>query len=302
MPKKIKLLFIFLAVVAIVSVFSFFDIFSGVRSASISKSLDSLAPAVNDADNDGLSDTDESYWNTDFKNPDTDGDGFLDGEEVASHHDPSIPSPNDGLILSNITQKISNLTIGGILEGSLSPTDPKYNQTLSDVATSIVDEGVSSLNPQKPPTINVVDDSKENQQKYLNDTEAIWQSFLELFIEEINNIDNKIELTNDGGYANPQFVSYFDEQSRKFKELENSLARLNVPNSWINEHTNLYILLSQADLANKAMSNADNDPIKATIALNFLGNIASGFPGVFQQYANRASQNNINGSSIFKLH
>ena len=301
MPKKIKLLFIFLAFLAVISVFSFFDILGGVRSSILSGSIKQLAVLADDFDKDGLTDSDESYWNTDFKNPDTDGDGFLDGEEAASHHDPTIPSPNDALIVSNITEKISRLTIGGILEGSLSPVDPDYRQTLSDVADVIIDDGIQSLNPQKPPTVNIVDSSKENQQKYLNDTEIIWQSFVATFIEEIKNIDNKIELTNDSGYANPEFISYFDLQSKNFKQLENDLLKLSVPDNWVPEHTSFYILLSQANLANKALTDAENDPIKAAVALNFFGNIAGSFPDVFEQYVNKALQNDINGSSIFKL-
>ena len=46
-----------------------------------------------DADNDGLSDDDEVFtYGTDPTNPDTDGDGFLDGDEVADGFDPTDPN------------------------------------------------------------------------------------------------------------------------------------------------------------------------------------------------------------------
>ena len=42
-----------------------------------------------DTDNDGLSDVDEIYkYKTDPNNPDTDGDGYLDGEEIVNGYDP----------------------------------------------------------------------------------------------------------------------------------------------------------------------------------------------------------------------
>ncbi|MCK5061434.1 hypothetical protein KAR28_02700 [Candidatus Parcubacteria bacterium] len=41
-----------------------------------------------DRDSDGLSDNDESIYGTDPSNPDTDGDGYLDGVEVANGYDP----------------------------------------------------------------------------------------------------------------------------------------------------------------------------------------------------------------------
>ncbi|MBI5913018.1 hypothetical protein HY839_01090, partial [Candidatus Azambacteria bacterium] len=50
-----------------------------------------------DPDNDGLKNWEEEIYKTDPRNPDTDGDGYLDGEEVASGYDPTIKAPNDAL-------------------------------------------------------------------------------------------------------------------------------------------------------------------------------------------------------------
>jgi thrombospondin type 3 repeat protein len=41
-----------------------------------------------DTDNDGLSDINEAIYGTDINNPDSDGDGYLDGEEVENGYDP----------------------------------------------------------------------------------------------------------------------------------------------------------------------------------------------------------------------
>src|SRR3989344_7095974 len=96
MTPKVKVFFVFLAVMAVFSVFSFFDVFRGVRSANLYDPPKPLTLDISkDADQDGLSNQDESYWNTDFQNPDSDGDGFLDGEEVASGFDPRESSSNE---------------------------------------------------------------------------------------------------------------------------------------------------------------------------------------------------------------
>ncbi len=50
-----------------------------------------------DGDNDGLNNGEESTWGTDPKNADTDGDSYLDGEEVKAQHNPTIPAPDDKL-------------------------------------------------------------------------------------------------------------------------------------------------------------------------------------------------------------
>lgn len=50
---------------------------------------------TNDHDYDGLADWEEELYGTDPNNPDTDGDGYLDGEEVASGYNPAKKAPGD---------------------------------------------------------------------------------------------------------------------------------------------------------------------------------------------------------------
>ncbi|MEK7500485.1 MAG: hypothetical protein AAB649_07870 [Patescibacteria group bacterium] len=50
-----------------------------------------------DTDNDGLTNADEKLWGTNPSNSDTDGDKYLDGQEVQKSHNPTIASPNDKL-------------------------------------------------------------------------------------------------------------------------------------------------------------------------------------------------------------
>ena len=63
------------------------------------KALTASAPAAGEADydKDGLKDWEEALWKTDPKSPDTDGDGTLDGEEVASKRNPVVRGPADML-------------------------------------------------------------------------------------------------------------------------------------------------------------------------------------------------------------
>ncbi len=48
-------------------------------------------PSIEDSDNDGLPDYLEDFYGTDINNPDTDGDGYKDGEEVENGYDPMGP-------------------------------------------------------------------------------------------------------------------------------------------------------------------------------------------------------------------
>lgn len=65
--------------------------FSEISFPSLSqKALDSqdLEKFQIDSDKDGLTDLVEKFYGTDPYNPDTDGDGYLDGEEVKNHFNP----------------------------------------------------------------------------------------------------------------------------------------------------------------------------------------------------------------------
>lgn len=109
-----------------------------------------------DPDGDGLKNWQEETYKTDPRNPDTDGDGYLDGEEVASGYDPTIPAPNDALLGTdttvprplpkNLTSYLAQILVQKISSGEIAPAqktsledmenDPNflYNQELMDEA------------------------------------------------------------------------------------------------------------------------------------------------------------------------
>ncbi len=302
MQNKIKLFFIFLAVMAVVSVFSFFDVFGGARSALLHDAVQPLAiDTLQDADLDGLSDSDESYWNTDFQNPDSDGDGFTDGEEVASGHDPIEPGPDDLILNLNLTSKVANLAVAGLVEGSLQPDSPEYIQSLSDLSFTIIDDGLRSLTPSDPSHIAIVDSSKTNQQQYVYASEKIWEVFLKTFGKEIKDIESKLELTNDGGFENEEYISYFKSEFDEFQNMADQLTEVKVPQNWKDDHISFYRLVSQMAIFNRAFADAKDDAIKAAMALNLLSQIAEGFPQLIWNYADRVRSEGLLGNDLFDL-
>ncbi|MCC6290676.1 hypothetical protein IT398_01230 [Candidatus Nomurabacteria bacterium] len=67
-----------------------------IEQEEAEKRLEETALA-SDADNDGLTGWEERLWQTDPNNPDTDGDGTKDGEEVVQNRNPRLAGPNDPL-------------------------------------------------------------------------------------------------------------------------------------------------------------------------------------------------------------
>lgn len=86
-----------------------------------------LPPGGLDSDSDGLSDVEEVMLSTDTHNPDTDGDGFLDGNEVFHLYNPAARAPGR-LIDSGLAKTFSapagwSLYIPQGWEGSLDTVD-----------------------------------------------------------------------------------------------------------------------------------------------------------------------------------
>lgn len=300
MGTKIKLFFIFLAVLAVISVFSFFDVVGGVRSALLSNPVQVLPPIDDDTDDDGLSNTDESYWNTDFQNPDSDGDGFIDGEEVVSRHDPTVAGPNDKMSDLNMTQKAADLAISGLVEGSLKPSSPNYISSLDSVSLAVIDDGLKTfISYPEDLKLNIVDSSQENQQAYITAIEPVWEQFFKALGDEVRNLGTKLELTNDGGYSNPAFVSYFIYKRDEFNSISTNLKAVLVPSNWKEEHTNFLDLAQGITKVNEAIARGGDDPLRATMGLTLLIDLVERFPEVLDIYSKKIQAENLS-SNLFK--
>jgi hypothetical protein len=102
LPSKKVVSALFVVLILLIIVF----VFSGTENNKITEKLletenasqdDLRKISEKDADGDGLTDWEESLWNTDPNNQDTDGDGSLDGDEVKSNRDPKVAGPNDSI-------------------------------------------------------------------------------------------------------------------------------------------------------------------------------------------------------------
>jgi len=81
----------------------------------------------NDYDNDGLSDSMELNFHTDLTNPDTDGDGYLDGDEISGGYDPLVGNGArlEKRIEINTKAQVLSYFLGGVRLGSFSVSTGK---------------------------------------------------------------------------------------------------------------------------------------------------------------------------------
>lgn len=282
MTKQIKVFFVFLAVSAVVSVFSFFDIFGGVRSAKLFDAIEPLPIDITqDADRDGLSDSDESYWNTDFQNPDTDGDGFLDGEEVASGNDPrekadhelgdslddtvyGTVTPIDVTADLNLTDEAGKLMLGAISAGDLTRTADENTQesSLDSLSLSVIDNFYRIQDMLPIPTVTVVDNSKDSQLAYLN-------KLYELVRSDIINFPQKLNTANSLEAQLP----YFSVKGEQFSSSLEKASHFSVPSDWVDIHKSILSILQRLSYNYTALANLETDVLKATAAFNEIVNL-----------------------------
>ncbi len=283
MPNKIKIFFGFLALIALFSVYSVFNSLSGKSALVAVIGIESPLPTPdNDPDHDGLTNAEEMIWGTDPFNPDTDGDGFKDGEEVASGHNPLVKGPNDLLPTTytsptnNITEKTSALMTSGLYAGVLSKkTDAAtYNNALSDITDSVVADSNKALDPSSIPVGPAISssDSKAAQQKYVDAIGAI--IFNDLWGQLINEprvITMKfVNFNGDDRQNVADTQQYFNAKATYYQGVLAKLNAVAVPSSWLNIHQKLLTGLQTLVVNHQALGHIGTDPMKGIAAMNNL--------------------------------
>lgn len=312
-PVKIKVLLgaMVVAAVLIIAVF-FVNILPDNLGANILKTLD--LNALNqktviserenngdlnqsDIDSDGLLDYEEVLYGTDPLNPDTDGDDFWDGEEVASKRNPLVPGPNDELTNNNLTEKISQLTISGLIEGSLKPSSPDYVKSLNLVVDEILYQSeINLFSPQV--LIKTVPDNEESLKKYLEEIVPLIETMIDKEGQSVLNLADIIDETNFFDESrltseSKSFLKLRDFADKRALELSRDISLLesaSVPKTLEKLHQSIVRTSRGLALNYKALTKADSDSIQAMLAFhNIVNTLINELPTVMANFY-RSSQ------------
>jgi hypothetical protein len=286
-----------------------FSVFVFVKAADLKlpalKNLKSSALSFidRDWDDDGLDNDEESYWNTDPNSPDTDGDNFLDGEEVASGHDPLIPGPDDFLpTTDNLTHKMSALTLSGLYEGSLKPDSPQYEEELNALALVVMDDAMNSfeIDPSKI-KITVISSNKKSQQAYIEEFSRVYEELLTTFAIQMRDLESNIENIGLYGFADESVSKSFRGSAAGYKKALNELSRMSVPQNWHSNHLGVIKLAGSLANSNEAIANGETDPIKGAVALNQIVNLWEVLPKITETYSKKIADERLDTlKTIFK--
>lgn len=293
-----------MALGAFFSVLTFFNSFESSSSYFLKPLTGSVLEAVDqDVDKDGLTNKEESYWNTDQNNPDTDGDGFLDGEEVASRHDPLIPGPDDFLPTDdNLTKKTSLLMVSGLVEGSLKPDSPNYAQSLDDLALTIEEDAKNSFKVDLTKVkLQTANSDKNSQQAYLEEFSKIFEELLIIFVEQMSNLESNLTDIGLRGFSDQGVVGSFEKASADYQSVFDKLTKISVPKEWQSNHLGVIKLAGELSQASWSVVKGKDDPIKSTVGLNKIVGLWEVLPQITEAYSQKIKGHKLNPEkTIFK--
>lgn len=253
-------------------------------------------PFNQDSDEDGISDRDEIIYGLDAYEKDTDGDGYLDGEEIASGHDPSDPfanskSGNAGISLisrtANLTDRLLNLTAASIINdsGEIDPTQVT-EKTYADILESIDNEGALSLylSPPSDSDMKIINDnSEEAVKKYLKSISFIIEGGI-VSSQGINEIAT----------PNSTYHLYYENAYYSLRVIE-------VPSSWKEIHRAATLTFAQLANSFKIMRNLEEDPVRASLALNQVQSSFFSLINMLNSIVQLAIKQNIPLDSIMQM-
>ncbi len=252
------------------------------------------ASACIDTDSDGLCDYDETYWNTDFKNPDTDGDGFKDGEEVLTGHDPVKAGPDDLLNdRRNLTQRASALLLGGIATGDLDTGSPKYQASIDRLVQDIFDQydkNVATDTDSLVTNQGSLDDlvtygttmSRTMQPMFL-EINANFISFLGTASVSLADLPS-IEKKYPGQFK--AFAAAADAEVTAFSSRISAIKAIKVPVQMESFHRSMLAYLHGMQQRYAAVKNISHDPLMGIISLQVLSTLADTTPVILASSLN----------------
>lgn len=300
--------------------FSQFNLWGGKETVIESQTKDS--------DNDGLQDWQEDLYKTDYLNPDTDGDGYLDGEEINSDHNPLVKAPGDTQIFHplplgdkyNITKRVLNeKTVESIFDSYLSqkaeyledhPDISSSETFIASVKTSTIQEMfLRALGDTYPVLLEEADKIISEIPEIFNivitdgDIEVLEDNSretLKSYIAEVSSILNsdnfllqeKSLQAVSSAFENADF-SQIDAIIKANDSKIEKAKRMTIPSSWKEIHKNglkLTLILRNIFVCFRDLP---NDPLKAYVALQELEKFPDRWNALMEEAINLAESQEI---------
>jgi hypothetical protein len=236
---------------------------------------DTSALKDTDSDSDGLFDWEETLWNTDPRNPDSDGDGKKDGDEVQTGGNPGEKGTGnlayDSMGATSTRPVTTTDLVANELMGSLLSSMQAGKQLTAENKQKVLDDALSKARE----SVAVPKYGGENLllvEPSLDTWRAYAITFTTLLEQSQGTSNDEVAILFEMAQGNrTQALSDLETVVRHYSDFTLSLQKIAVPR----DMAPLHISLVQAFLAYTTtldgISDFDKDPMRATLALNMLG-------------------------------
>jgi len=227
-----------------------------------------------DSDKDGLRNWEEALWNTDTQNPDSDGDGTNDGDEIKAYRNPALAGPNDSTISQKeaegyiqqpktLSEEINNqlnaqlLFAGGDAE-SLSKTQ---TEEISGSVESILLEEAAKFQDAFTSS-DIVISARANLRGYANNIAAPISSNFKYLTEPEIDIARKAAETQN--FAN---IKKLESYITAYQKTLAAFKKEPVPSAYANLHVELINIFYNTERSVNEMKLLETDPMRAMVGV-----------------------------------
>jgi hypothetical protein len=223
-----------------------------------------------DSDNDGAYDWEEALWGLNPNDPDTDGDGILDGEYIDVQNSLQERERLGELFVeSNLTETeklgrslfMALLTVQQTSDGLDEQTNEQISGNISDYITNLN----FADNIYTRDRLFLVEDTKENSYAYRDAMKKI--------LKEYPIATSDIELIIKATEKPKEFQAELRARHLKYRAYLEKLVALNVPYAIASEHTRLVNVVGQIEAALFNLTEDEQDDLVTLASIVQLENI-----------------------------
>ncbi|HLD34363.1 MAG TPA: hypothetical protein VJB62_00715, partial [Patescibacteria group bacterium] len=255
-------------------------------------------------DTDGLADWQEIIYKTDSCRPDTDGDGYLDGEEVLSGYAPTIAAPNDAMesaqergLPQNLTNILAENVAKQIIEGKLGNISDALDSTAIQTSNQVVNDAINqtiaqAMNEFSLP--NISDDeiaiSSDNSGDAIESYAGKIVQIMSDWEEKTSTQPSQTPQTEGEIFYNAISTRDFGQVSQYaqyYAGVSEDLKKIPVPSTLKEIHKKQIGIFKVTANIYQAIKEIDQDPLKTTLAIEQYGAAVELTKQMFFELANK---------------
>jgi hypothetical protein len=185
----------------------------------------------------------------------------------------------------NLTLQLSNLAVDGLAEGSLQSDSPNYQQSLADITSSVADSAKYIFSKTiNDTTLSTVSTSPQADVTYLKTAAPYIKSFSVLLADQYQHIADNLNTIGDSGFADQSLQSYFATQASEYQDIFDKTSAITVPQNLKAADAQFISLAMQMQSICDAIAHGTDDPLKASVALDSLGDMYNRYASLLGMY------------------